>query len=183
MPEEKDFKAGMSWQWTQTNNHTKLEENKRTQTVVEEGGALKLKGEGDRTMSTAFRFVGNPSAAKPWRVWPLEVGKEWEYDETWETGRGGNVRQVAKVVAYEDVTVPAGTFKAFKIEHKGNYVNPRMRGVVSVKQNDTYWYAPTALADVKHTREYASDNWTRELTSVNAAPAPAEAAPQAGATK
>lgn len=50
--------------------------------------------------------------------WPLEVGKSWT--KTYESTNHGTKRTVSyestqKVEAYEDVTVPAGTFKTFRI--------------------------------------------------------------------
>jgi hypothetical protein len=50
--------------------------------------------------------------------WPLEVGKTWtkNYRVTIHaTNQTIPFQQTQKVEAYEDVTVPAGTFKAFKI--------------------------------------------------------------------
>ena len=55
--------------------------------------------------------------------WPLWVGKSWvatvnhtdrQYGAAW-----GPARSAGRVVAFEDVTVPAGTFKAFRIEYDG----------------------------------------------------------------
>jgi hypothetical protein len=50
--------------------------------------------------------------------WPLEVGKTWtkNYNMTIHAAkRTVPFQTTQKVEAYEDVTVPAGTFKAFKI--------------------------------------------------------------------
>jgi hypothetical protein len=44
------------------------------------------------------------------------------------------------VAAYEDVTVPAGTFKAFRIEIGG----------AGTATHSTFWYAPVAKAVVKN---------------------------------
>jgi len=66
------------------------------------------------------------------------------------------------VVAYEEVTVPAGKFMAFKIEHRGWFRNSRGSSGI---QKDTYWYAPDAKADVKHIRDDEYNMYTRELIS------------------
>ena len=121
MPEPTAFVVGDTWVWRQVDNRTKLEEALLARTVVIVGGILRFSsGRGNSQVSTAF--VGNPSR-KPWRVWPLEVGKKWAYDEDWTRRDGvtGNTQQDAQVVAYEEVTVPAGKFMAFKIEHQGWY--------------------------------------------------------------
>lgn len=50
--------------------------------------------------------------------WPIEVGKSWtkEYRMTnHATKRTVTYAATQKVEAYEDVTVPAGTFKAFRV--------------------------------------------------------------------
>jgi hypothetical protein len=70
------------------------------------------------------------------------------------------------VVAYEEVSVPAGKFMAFKIEHDG-FVR---FGNFSGRMVDTYWYAPAAMADAKHSRHAGSRYFTRELVKY---PAPA----------
>jgi hypothetical protein len=98
-----------------------------------------------------FRYIegGNGRGAFPWRVWPLKVGKKWhfEYGERLASFRLIAVNQEARVSAYEEITVPAGTFKAFRIEHRGTFL---VDGVDHGVGNDTYWYAPTIKADVKH---------------------------------
>lgn len=55
--------------------------------------------------------------------WPLEVGKTWTQDIVL-TGPAGNrlpMKASWKVEAYEDVTVPAGTFKAWRITMSDNF--------------------------------------------------------------
>lgn len=162
MPGPASFVVGDTWLWRQVDNRTKLEEGQQTRTVVMEGGILRFSsGRGSSQISTSF--IGNPSR-KPWRVWPLEVGKKWGYDEDWTRRDGvtGNTQQDAQVVAYEEVTVPAGKFMAFKIEHRGWYRTSRGS---NGRQDDTYWYAPDAKADVKHIRDDGYNMYTRELIS------------------
>ncbi len=54
---------------------------------------------------------------------PLRVGKTWSIDYTDNAHRGrqmqDHVRRTYKVVGWEDVTVPAGTFRAVKVEANG----------------------------------------------------------------
>jgi hypothetical protein len=68
--------------------------------------------------------------------WPLQVGKTWTSKHTVTTPATG--RSVAlevnwKVEAWEDVTVPAGTYKAYKVVTSNNF------GEV-----ETRWVAPAA---------------------------------------
>jgi len=53
--------------------------------------------------------------------WPLAVGKEWRSSYTTsntQTGANTKVSSLAKVVAQETVTTPAGTFETFKIDRQ-----------------------------------------------------------------
>lgn len=56
--------------------------------------------------------------------WPLSVGKWWpnryRYDDRTSGRSFADVRYDGEVEAYEDVTTPAGTFKAFRIALGGN---------------------------------------------------------------
>lgn len=162
MPPSASFNAGDTWEWRQIDSRTKLEEGKFTRTVVNVDGVLQFSnGTTNSQMSAILVNGGNMESSKPWRVWPLEVGKKWSVNADWTRPDGvtGNTKQDAEVVAYEEVAVPAGKFMAFKIEQRGWFQNSRpSRG----KQNDTYWYAPDAKADVKHVRD---DGYIRELVS------------------
>lgn len=65
--------------------------------------------------------------------WPLQLGKAWSQDITIELTTGGRstIKTKGEVVAYESVTVPAGTFMAYKIVFS-------MNGTRVLQ----YWYAP-----------------------------------------
>jgi hypothetical protein len=79
--------------------------------------------------------------------WPLWVGKAWTTTYTFHdvarnfTAGPGPVERHVKVAAYEDVSVPAGTFKAFRIE-----TTPGRNDAVS----ETIWYAPDVKLAVKY---------------------------------
>jgi len=163
MPAPTAFHVGDTWVWREVDNRTKLEDGKPTRTVVKVNGILKFSDGDKKTYRISNAFLGKPSS-KPWRVWPLEVGKKWVFDADWvrSDGVSGNTKQDAEVVAYEEVTVPAGKFMAFKIEYRGWYRNS---GGSSGKQDDTYWYAPDVSADVKHIRDDGFNMYTRELIS------------------
>jgi hypothetical protein len=125
--------------------------------VVEDKGNREfLLSDGTRK-PLAFPYVNEPSP-KPWRVWPLEVGKQWSLDVDAPTY---HLKQDARVAAREEVVVPAGKFVAFRLEYDGFVRTPSgFNGRIT----DTYWYAPDARADVKHTRRVGNTNFTRELT-------------------
>ena len=71
-------------------------------------------------------------------TWPLEVGKWGTTKGVWGGSQTGFVWSVD---AYEDVRVPAGTFKAFRISHtiSGGYAATTLKS----------WYAPEARQFVK----------------------------------
>jgi hypothetical protein len=76
---------------------------------------------------------------------PLEVGKTWTQDLMLTVGGSAPIPMKAqwKVEAYEDVTVPAGTFKAWRVVFTDNF---------GYKQ--TTWSMPeTASVYAKHINE------------------------------
>jgi hypothetical protein len=163
MPAPTTFNVGDTWEWRQVDNRTKLEEAKVTVIVVNVDGILQFSNGITRWPIDKWYREGyfKPSPT-PWRIWPLEIGKKWDLDADWERADGvsGNTRQNVEVVAYEEVTVPAGTFMAFKIVHRGWYRNSRGS---SGRQDDTFWYAPDAKTDVRHFRDDGRNMYTREL--------------------
>jgi hypothetical protein len=109
-----------------------------------------LQFQNNRGRTTGFKaaFETNPffntKSLSPFCEWPLEVGKTWDYKGEFMGGET-SLKQTAKVVAFEDVTVTAGTFKAYKIVYSGW----AMRNGRSWNRIDTHWYAPSIKADVK----------------------------------
>ncbi|MEO8187303.1 MAG: SHOCT domain-containing protein [Burkholderiaceae bacterium] len=177
MPDVSAFAVGDRWEWRQVDNRTKLEESGRSVVVVEDKGVRGVVVE-DMQRPLDYPYVNEPSA-KPWRVWPLSVGKQWSVDVDYvrPDRTTGNLKQDARVVAYEEVIVPAGKFMAFKIEYDG-YV--RTSTGFNGRIVEAFWYAPAARADVKHMRRVANNDFTRELTKYPASPS-AAAGPQIGA--
>lgn len=164
-PLPQNFAAGDRWEWRQFDNRTKIEEGHYTRSVLSTGDPpLFSEFPGTADLSKVFVEGGYQSAQKPWRIWPLEVGKKWTFDGGWRRpdGATGRTRQDVEVVAYEEVIVPAGTFMAFKIEARGFYRNDAGGGA---RQNDTYWYAPAVYCDVKHVRQDDRNFYTRELVT------------------
>ncbi len=84
---------------------------------------------------------------------PLQVGKWWKASYTYyDRGRGRSwspIETTWKVEAYEDVTVPAGTFKAFKLQSTPG------------RNDATYtiiWYAPEVKLIIKRVSERTLDH-------------------------
>ena len=84
------------------------------------------------------------SAPLPYFQFPLAPGKTYSGTLTYPTplGQTANVEMTTKVLEWENVTVPAGTFKALKIEAIGKSTGQGING----RRNATLWYSP----DVGH---------------------------------
>jgi hypothetical protein len=84
--------------------------------------------------------------------WPLRVGKKWDSSYTSRNYSEGFRPSPSKVSVnirtYEDLTVPAGTFKTLRIQAGG----------------ETFWYAPSIGWVVKEQiGPYGKDGWLLEL--------------------
>ncbi|MBI4489051.1 MAG: caspase family protein [Deltaproteobacteria bacterium] len=95
---------------------------------------------------SAYDFVPPPRLA-----WPLEVGKSGSGLSFWTTPRGqGRIYINWKVEAYEDIEVPAGRFKAFRIVYSFEVGPPGQRQ----PRVFSTWYAPEAQRIVKAQGQY-----------------------------
>jgi hypothetical protein len=122
---------------------------------------------------------------------PLSVGKTWtvEYAEDHPNRQHSNehLKQPYKVTGWEDVTVPAGTFHALKIEGDGDWTataapavsamagsrvdaqgpttlvqtNRVIPGTSSGRTYKAFWYVPSVKKWVKAVEEYYSSNGIR----------------------
>ena len=96
--------------------------------------------------------------------WPLEVGKTWSgsYRATYGTSQPVLFDTTCNVSAYEDVTVPAGTFKVFRIVCTH-----------STGQEDTFWYSHELGINIKTTsirsasHRFGPGTQEQELISLN----------------
>jgi len=81
-------------------------------------------------------------------AWPLEVGKSWRAKRTWTDNvihpewSGLNWEEFM-VVAWEEVTVPAGTFMAYKV------ARTKTSWVITSEDVNIVWYAPEFGGGVK----------------------------------
>jgi len=88
----------------------------------------------------------------PKLTWPLEVGASGSSQGTWRnpSNPGGRPATFAwGVDAYEDLQVPAGSFKAFRIHLTIGWTAGRGRGHQERSFQFTFWYAPEARRYVK----------------------------------
>jgi hypothetical protein len=100
-----------------------------------------------RTVNGVLRETNDPGFQS--FAWPLHVGRSWTHtfrftDHT--TGRSfDRVQFSSSVEAYEDVTTPAGTFKAFRVVHDNDSVR------------FTNWWSPELGTNVKSRSERKSN--------------------------
>ena len=101
-----------------------------------------------------------------WRYWdfPLTAGKTWGLSgKAFGSGFVSDVKNYSarcKVEAYEDVTVRAGTFKAYRISRSWNRYQTQ---VESTSWTDMLWFAPEVKATVKYASLPYGNSW--ELVS------------------
>ena len=96
---------------------------------------------------------------------PLSPGKQ--YPAAWEIRRpragAFHVRHERKVtvVGWEDIEVPAGKFRALKVQADGHF--RRIDKLGSDEARNTYWYVPQVKRWVKHVYQDARLEVTEEL--------------------
>jgi len=82
---------------------------------------------------------------------PLQPGQKLSWGWAWQPSREGREKRYeGRVVRVEDVTVPAGTYRAAVIEAELTYIEG---GQVRARARETLWYAPAASQIVKVVRE------------------------------
>jgi Caspase domain len=154
---------------------TNQEINKHTLRVVSvAGGIVSLAG--GAVLTTLGEDVYNPGTGDsydpPRPFLPADdmaIGKKWSArvtitlkngDKNWEEVEG-------RIVAVETITIPAGTFKTYKIEQSGNNGwNTRVKS--------TYWILPNSGFSLKSIVDIQRGNgkresWVQEATSIKLA--------------
>ena len=82
-------------------------------------------------------------------AFPLAVGKQWTQKFSLNTEANTLLHNdvTAKVIAIERVTVPAGTFDAYKVVVERKYSSQYVSGTIT----ETRWYAPQVKTYVRRT--------------------------------
>jgi len=99
---------------------------------------------------------------------PLAMGASWTFNYQLYRGPGlvVDVKQTATVRGWESLTVPAGRFRALRVEHEGHYSAHEGSSAMSGRIHETFWYAPAAQHAVVH--EFQDSGlavaWRDELT-------------------
>jgi hypothetical protein len=178
MPQEKCaapvWNVGDSWRYRYDDkkeweyNVLGIEEFKNSKIyVVEDRYGVYKKGFDVRTLQFMVDIGPDGKKIVPMTDWtfsydfPLYVGKKWEY-----MVRGKDTNSVPKdylyiykVLSFENITVPAGTFKAFKIERE-------QRSFTQMSYIRSYrWFSPEVKREVKF--QYGSQDGSWRLAGQN----------------
>ncbi len=147
--------VGDAWSYAQTTDTGReTKEAHWTRRVVAAGADGYEAQVGDRV----FRFdpSGNfvdPKGAEYHRTiykFPMQVGAEWTYSARFGTQVVMDQRGTYKVVAFEPLTVPAGTFDCFKVEGSAEAA---YKASYQQQVRETYWYCPKVNGVAKLSRE------------------------------
>lgn len=161
-PTLNDYEIGeqWTWDWRRSVNGEVRAQGKDYQEVVKYKNTLGFNN-GKDTLTIAAILDRKPSKT-PRYDWPFKVGKKWRYEVKWSNDEGttGKTSQDAEIVSYDEVTVTAGKFMAYKIEYKGRISNSRG---FDGKLVDIWWYAPAIKTYIKHTQDDGEGIYVNEL--------------------
>ena len=124
-------------------------------TVVERQGGQR---DSDATWTREWNSVvavdeGVVEIDKPMLQFPLAVGRQYPAAWVMRRPRAGGFevkhQRTVKVVGWEDLEVPAGRFRAVKIEATGGF--QRVDKPLTGQARNTYWYVPQVKRWVKTT--------------------------------
>jgi hypothetical protein len=146
-----EVKVGETWTYVQMDFYSKTPRGEWLFEVV---------AVDDTSIKTDLKRDGGISSRTYGRDWsiskdfslfnfPLDIGKKWASKTSYESPECGRATDelIAEVKGWEDVEVPAGKFRALRIEHNGNYTGPRCG---SGRKNWWYWYAPSIKRFVRY---------------------------------
>lgn len=138
---------------------TIIRQNKNAEGVFAGRGELIFSSDMNYMSASANEAVTTPDSRM--LQWPLEVGKKYAAESEWintSTSQKGLNEYKATVESYEDITVPAGTFKAYKVVLKGFWNRRDTQFNGSGRSTQTLWYAPDVKRWVKWVSEDRSQN-------------------------
>ncbi|TQV80542.1 hypothetical protein [Denitrobaculum tricleocarpae] len=102
-------------------------------------------------------FSGSPYVGQ--YKWPMKIGESWNTRYTWKNhGKGKNyaIKESWEVVAFEDLTTPAGTFPVYKLETE------------SKSRTKTTWFSPALGVEIKAVQiRKNGDTRTTTLTKIS----------------
>ncbi|MTB50091.1 hypothetical protein [Lewinella sp. W8] len=160
-----DYAVGEKWVWKYQGVTTAGEvrsDGTDTSEVIRLDGALSMVSGNGRDTTPVAQIVTPEDSETPKYDWPLEVGKQWKYENNWtsQDGTTGNQSQTAKVLSYREETVGAGTFMAYTIEYTGTISNSRG---YRAEEKEVWLYAPAVKNFIKLTQIQGDFRYVEEL--------------------
>jgi hypothetical protein len=170
-----DVHVGDRWSWQHTNGLANERDFTQIEDVIQVSDheirtRVRVKGKSGNGIAT-YTLEWNPldvcsSQYTPYLkelAFPLEVGKKWDGTADkmlFSNGKHGKFLLKGEVVAFEKVTVPAGTFDAYKInvilDATGTDEDANIGNTV-----ESYWYAPSVKRYVKLENTFRRDGRVR----------------------
>ena len=170
-----DVKTGDRWSWQHINGLANEKDFTQIEDIVEVSDIeirtrIRVKGKQGNVIATYTR-EWNPldvvsaqySPNLKELAFPLEVGKKWNGTADkmlFANGKHGKFSLKGEVVAFEKITVPAGTFDAYKINvvlnASGTDEDANIGNTV-----ESYWYAPSVKRYVRLENTFKRDGRVR----------------------
>jgi len=143
-----DYKVGDSYTYRVVDLLTKVEGKTKVQTVTGVTDAEVVYNDGNSVRDLLGNLIrggrGQAFTGNQIYISEYSVGKKWttQYSGTKPNGKDDEWIIDFKVVGKETITVPAGTFEAFRVEGRGWVRN------ISATYKTTYWIAPDQVRRV-----------------------------------
>lgn len=158
-----DYQVGEKWVWKYkgvTKEGEIRSDGKDTREIISVDGVLGMTIGNDTILVSDI--VKPEVSETPKYDWPLEEGKNWKYKNSWtsQDGTTGNQNQDAEILSYQEETVEAGTFMAYKIKYTGKTTNSRG---YSANEEEVWLYAPAVKNFIKLTQNQGDFLYVEEL--------------------
>jgi hypothetical protein len=138
---------------------------------IDGGQKIEKPIEPDRPTQAFVRLIGKSDNQRPTVKFPLSVGQKWTYEyEFRPVASKLNQRRSAEVnvVGIEQVTTPAGSFKAYKLIRNENWARG-WRGSLG-SGTTTYFYSPETKSIVKSSSLNDDNPGTTEIELIKFTP-------------
>lgn len=134
-------------------------------TVKSDGREIEVSYSSEWAPRTSVAGIIYPEGQRQLKF-PLRVGDTYSSVNEFRRALKGQIAGKAtwswKVVGWEEITVPAGKFRALKVEGQGAIQRYDVRREFSA--TTTVWYAPEVNRYVKYSFEAPRDHFSEELT-------------------
>jgi hypothetical protein len=144
--------AGDSWTYRQVTDGKETLWTRRVVAVGADGGADMQIGDRAFKVDASLNVLDarGPEYKRELYRFPMRVGAEWTASNKAFLQYVMDQHNRFRVVAYEPLTVPAGTFDCFRVEGESTIT---YKASFSREIKETYWYCPKVASFAKLLRE------------------------------